>query len=247
MSDEVIILSKIGTVHYDHAAIMRHRHLVTALTTLNQWAVENSEQTIIGTANMRTEVEIYGWTGSIGRHWDNTGNIYFMPVYIEGRHSVFAELGCEVDQLELEVGGVYQLLDFATHWTEGDGVVVALFIGAFHQARPHDEILNIMKVSSESFLNLKNHKAPRINTEFGIMPDERFVLIDGKYKVFHESELQPLGLDPLDCEQCGLCDKAASYLDKKAPYFLDENRCMNCSKNAYVQKGWQALKDRGLV
>jgi len=92
---------------------------------------------IAGTSHPYFGVQIYGWRSPLPDHIDNTGHVLIMPIYIStgSERIICAESACD-----LKVGHLYVLDDRKPHRTEGNGDVVALFMGSYKAKVLNDEL-----------------------------------------------------------------------------------------------------------
>lgn len=81
---------------------------------------------IVVTGNNVDGVQFYGWGSPVEPHIDDTGYIFFMPIHMDSEDWLIA--GNE--KIKLELGSVYALDDAIQHSTQGNGHVVAAFIGS---------------------------------------------------------------------------------------------------------------------
>lgn len=100
---------------------------------------------IVGTSDNPEMVQIYGWESPVKEHIDNTGHIFFMPLYIEQVDNLVSE---EDGVTSLQIGSIYLLDDSKPHSTDGIGKVVALFLGCF---KPNEITNNLKTHVYESF------------------------------------------------------------------------------------------------
>lgn len=92
---------------------------------------------IIGTSHPYYGVQIYGWRSPLPDHIDNTGHVLIMPIHIStgSDRMICAESACD-----LKVGHLYVLDDRKPHRTEGNGDIVALFMGSYKAKALNDEL-----------------------------------------------------------------------------------------------------------
>lgn len=91
------------------------------------------------TTTQSDQIQSYGWKSPLAEHQDNSGYIFFMPIYIESEDFLLVEKPTddpkvkETERIKLEVGTIYALNDRIPHSTEGNGRVVAAFLGAVNK------------------------------------------------------------------------------------------------------------------
>ncbi|EPU0939626.1 hypothetical protein ACVULL_003583 [Acinetobacter baumannii] len=81
------------------------------------------------TTNQSEHVQFYGWKSPIAEHADDTGYIFFMPIDLESDDYLIVD----EQRIKLDKGTIYALDDRVPHSTEGDGRVVAAFLGTVHK------------------------------------------------------------------------------------------------------------------
>lgn len=92
---------------------------------------------IVGTSHPFYGVQIYGWRSPLPDHIDNTGHVFIMPVHIsaESDRMICADSACD-----LKIGQMYVLDDKKPHSTEGNGDVIALFMGSYKAKVLNEEL-----------------------------------------------------------------------------------------------------------
>lgn len=102
-------------------------HKVHCVTDVLDRPIAEHRLNILGTNHPCESVQTYGWKSPIRSHTDDTGCIFFMPIYMESGTDT---LVCGDTQIPLELGHLYLLDDNVMHSTIGAGNVVSLFYGA---------------------------------------------------------------------------------------------------------------------
>lgn len=103
----------------------KHDGVAKAVCSLLDRPLE--DYNIVTTKPLNT-VQFYGWKSPIGKHSDNTGYVFFMPMHIEDETDYIIVAN---RKLKLEIGGIYAMNDAVQHATKGRGKVVAAFYGSF--------------------------------------------------------------------------------------------------------------------
>jgi len=115
--------------------------------------IDKDALNIVGTALNRKEVvQIYGWKSPIQSHVDNTGLMFFMPIYIAEGSEI---LVYNDQEIQMQVGTMYLIDDSIKHHTVGGDNVVALFKGSFTQDEITDELFNQVMQDFEAYLSPK--------------------------------------------------------------------------------------------
>jgi hypothetical protein len=104
---------------------------------------------IVGTSHPYYGTQIYGWRSPLPDHIDNTGHVLIMPIYIStgSERIICAESACD-----LKVGHLYVLDDRKPHRTEGNGDVIALFMGSYKAKTLGDELYEAVFGSFREYL-----------------------------------------------------------------------------------------------
>lgn len=105
------------------------------ISTVNQVLNKDLPGLNIITTTQSEHIQYYGWKSPIDEHQDNSGYIFFMPINIESEDVLIVEKPTndpkvnEKERIKLEVGTIYAVNDRIPHSTEGNGRVVAAFLG----------------------------------------------------------------------------------------------------------------------
>ncbi|HCH7478949.1 TPA: hypothetical protein NM870_003579 [Acinetobacter baumannii] len=105
------------------------------ISTVNQVLNKDLPGLNIITTTHSEHIQYYGWKSPIDEHQDNSGYIFFMPINIESEDVLIVEKPTndpkvkETERIKLEVGTIYAINDRIPHSTEGNGRVVAAFLG----------------------------------------------------------------------------------------------------------------------
>lgn len=125
--------------------------LLPIISTVNQILHKDLPGLNIITTAQSDHIQYYGWKSPITEHQDNTGYIFFMPINMESEDYLLVEKPTndpkvkKTERIKLEVGTIYALNDQIPHSTEGDGRVVAAFLGPVHKKFiTEDYLLNVV-------------------------------------------------------------------------------------------------------
>lgn len=92
---------------------------------------------IVGTSHPYFGVQVYGWQSPLPDHIDKTGYVFIMPIHIStGTDRII----CADTKCDLKVGNLYLLDDKRPHRTEGNGSVIALFMGSYKAKALNDDL-----------------------------------------------------------------------------------------------------------
>ncbi|WP_454667836.1 hypothetical protein [Acinetobacter calcoaceticus] len=112
--------------------------LLPVISTVNQILHKDLPGLNIITTTQSEHIQYYGWKSPIDEHQDNSGYIFFMPINMESEDYLLVEKPTndpkvkEKERIKLEVGTIYAVNDRIPHSTEGNGRVVAAFLGPVH-------------------------------------------------------------------------------------------------------------------
>jgi hypothetical protein len=170
---------------------------------------------VVGTENSKI-VEIYGWKPNVGKHIDNTGFVYVLPLHSDGL------LISEDSSVNIIKGDVICLNDHIAHYTTNKNTVVALFVGSYSSRQDElalNKFRNFMKridISEDRLkpFSIKTSGYTRILSNC-VMLENEYV----PYKIIYKEHAKDKGI------KCSACDNTAITIDKHHPYLQDHTLC----------------------
>lgn len=217
------LLEVVGHLHVP-PSVLHHRFYLEALANAQLAAQRDEDESrVVGTANTRA-AELYGWGENVLRHIDNTGFVYLTPLAVDSSFLYASHQGELIEQ-RLRPGEVVRLWDWAAHWTEDRGPVVAAFVGAF--PAPCDGVA--MQLLDAAIGNLAvggYYSAPRVAGGYRVLlPDECWATRDfagADPQIIRRADARGLRMHVIPCSQC---NGPAVSVDKLFPYHWEHNLC----------------------
>ncbi len=183
---------------------------------------------VIGTSN-NNRAELYGWHNPVAPHIDNpkADTYIYGTVLSRGKLKQIGLIDHDsgkVKYIQPGVGEVFRLNDRYTHWTEGGGSTVAIFVGEYSE--PCDYVA--LELIQRGVNRLANgvRTAPRVSPGFMIpAEDECYATHDfEKTHLVHDDVAKR---DGWVIAECG-CGKKAHRLDRLWPHDSYGNICLEC-------------------
>jgi hypothetical protein len=187
---------------------------------------------VIGTEDNR-RCELYAWLNPVRPHIDDpVGKWMYAAVLVRSRCSGVwcldrdnSKTGSKHYKSFGFVGSVFRLNDSVAHWTEGNGITVAAFVGGFSE--PADvEALTILQRGINRLAS-GARTAPRIRNGFRRpLPGEVWATND--FENVHAVRRSLAERRGWHIENCAVCGESAWEMDSHWPYHVDRNRCLSC-------------------
>ncbi|MGE4243660.1 hypothetical protein [Ramlibacter sp.] len=222
------MLVPVGRIEVPPTVVAHRFHREALANAMLAATREEESDRVVGTENTKRP-ELYGWGQNVGRHVDNTGFMYLVPLSLE--HSVLYALhkGDFAEQM-LRVGEVVRLWDFAPHWTEDRAPVVSAFVGSFDE--PCDEhALQLLAGAVAALARGDYFGAPRVASGMQILlDDECFATADfesAAVTLIADAKRQRRFVIP-----CAQCNRPAHVLDHHWPYEWSLNACRDHRGNS---------------
>lgn len=180
-----------------------------------------SNMGVIGTSDTG-KPELYGWRNPVEPHkdaYDDAPDSYVYLSIISGSVDAICCIdNCGVVQKVFpKAGDIIRLNETNTHWTEGEGDCIAIFVGKFSAPYDDDAILKLQRgIRKLSFEHV--YYAPRISRGFRVHrvgESYAFGHSDVDYRLMSEKSIARFSLNVMVCATCG---EPASFIDKQWPY-----------------------------
>lgn len=219
------VIEVVGSIPVPDAALS-HRFCREAVgvAMLHDRRDPDSENRVAGTSNTKG-AELYGWGNCVGKHVDNTGFMYLAPLTV-ARSTLYALHADRFWEQRLHVGQVVRLWDWAPHWTEDVGPVVAAFVGAFQQ--PEDALaVQILRNAVATLARGEYEGAPRVSPGYRVVMDDECWATEhfrdrDDVRLMLRRDARRRGMHVIGCAQC---KRPAVTLDNLWPYSWELNRC----------------------